>query len=325
MFFCLILMVCFVQTSFACTVETVNKIVSTIDPFREKSIQLNFTNAIESLSLCDENLFYAGKELGRSFDPFRVESTFIMSKVVIQEAGNINNELAYGLGLGLIGNLDLFRHNSTVYMLNAIIELARSNVGIAKEYALETMKKSDPFREQSNRELMKAVKILRELAQPPVLPPETPSSIWSFRSEDRVCKTIPGPWGYYYPCPKYTASIVDNRGNRLILTCSSNEYGINFRIRPSRELWNNIWSSTVESISFGTDKITQQMGLPYLINDDTAVHVEEPISEELLERLKADKVLNIKMRLNSGESSANLTYKLTGSNKAITTLMSYCQ
>ncbi|MES2768950.1 MAG: hypothetical protein V4596_07385 [Bdellovibrionota bacterium] len=65
--------------------------------------------------------------------------------------------------------------------------------------------------------------------------------------------------------------------------------------------------------------------MPYLINDDTAIYVEEPISEELLERLRADNILNIKMRLNSGESSANLTYKLAGSNKAITKLMSVCQ
>lgn len=315
---------CFSQVSSACTYQTIDSMISSIDPYRSDQVGISFEAAIENLSLCDENLDYAGRKLASTFDPYREESTQIMTKVILNTSAALRSEIVGGLGLGLINQIDMYRHNSTIYMLRTIIQLGTDHQEYAKQFALELLKKADPYREATNNELLKAVKTLRELAQSPVTP-ETPSSIWSFKSEDRTCKTMNGPWGEYYPCPKYTASVSDNKGNRLILTCRSNEAGINFRIRPSREFWNNIWNSTLETISFGTDKINQQMGVPYMVGDDQAIYVEEPISEELLMSLRADNVLNINMRLNSGESSAALTYRLAGSNQAISKLMSYCQ
>ncbi|MES2768951.1 MAG: hypothetical protein V4596_07390 [Bdellovibrionota bacterium] len=204
-----LLVMIFSPASEACTTQTINETVSTVDPYREHQVESNFDNALKNLSLCDENLFYAGKKLGKSFDPYREISTYVMSNVVIRNASTINNELAYGLGLGLINELDLYRHSSTIYMLRSIVQLAKVNTQNAKEYAIETLKKSDPYREKTNRELLKAVEILRELAKPSPTEPQAPTSIWSFRSEERTCKTIPGPWGDYYPCPKYTASVKD--------------------------------------------------------------------------------------------------------------------
>jgi hypothetical protein len=308
----------------ACSIQTIDAMVDPIDPYESFSAKKNLQAVLENLQLCDENLFYAGDKVAKKFDPFYTRSSLFMSDIVRSNSSGLSEELASGLGLGLIDGIDLFYNNSTIYMLEAILQLARDHSNNAKQFAIELLKKSDPYYKAINNELLKAVRTLRELANS-TSNPQLPSSIWSFRSEERTCKDISGPWGYYYPCPRYTASIADAKGNRLILSCRSNEHGINFRIRPSRELWNKVSNSEINTISFATNTINQQMGVPYMISEDGAIYVEESISEELLDRLRADKFLNIKMRLNSGESSAVLNYKLSGSNKAITKLMSYCQ
>jgi hypothetical protein len=241
--------------------------------------------------------------------------------IVVKRAPKLNNDLVHGLGLGLINRVDLY-YESTASILNAIVALGTSHNEYAKEFALSLLQKSDPYYENTDTQLKSAVASLRNAAN---APSGDSSEIWSFRSENKVCKTIPGQWGDYYPCPKYTASVSDQKGNRILLTCRSNEFGINFRIRPSRELWSQLANAKIEGLGFGTDKIHQWLGIPYLISEDFSLFAEEALSEELLNHLRSDKVLNITLRLNSGESNRSVRFNLSGSNKAIEKLLSYCR
>ncbi len=157
----------------------------------------------------------------------------------------------------------------------------------------------------------------------PVTP--TPGSYWAFRSQNEGCDFISGPWGRYELCPRYFASVSDNQGNRIVLSCKSENAGIEFRVSLGNNLWAQLASKTIQSLGFAVNGSAQALGIPYVIARDQTLLAEEVLAPEMLDRLRSGSKLNILIRANSGEFNQQLPFTLQGSNKAITQLLQVCQ
>lgn len=194
---------------------------------------------------------------------------------------------------------------------------------LAKEFAIELLKKKSvnyPNESQAIQHAVDRLKMTLDQGGSVV----SGSSIWAFHSKNQSCDYYNGPWGYYYPCLRYYTTVSDNLGNRLILTCKNNESGIQFRVKLGNNMNNQLYQSQIESVSFGTNKLSQSMGEVYYIGQDNSLYVTEPISDELLVHLKSDKSLKVNFRINSGEANIQLGFTLKGSNQAVSKLIQVC-
>jgi hypothetical protein len=307
----------------ACSYDTIQSIVSPINPY-EANASSQLQMAFETLSLCDENLSYAGQLCGHSFNPYEGRSTKLMSEVVQQESSKLPPDLIEGLGLAMISELNLYEYASTVYMLRAVLSLGKAAPQHAKRFALALLKEQNAYERASNEALLQAVRTLNSYSS--VKPPANGgSSIWAFRAQNQVCEYVRGPWGRYELCPSYYASVSDKYGNRIILACNSEHYGIEFRVGLGQELWSKVSSTSIQTMTFGTESLLQSMGVPYLINEDRTLLAEEALAPELLEELRRAKELKIGVRANSGEINHELQFTLKGSNVAIQQLLQACQ
>lgn len=311
-------------SALACTMETIEKITNEVDPYYGNKVAGSLDNAIRVLGLCDENLGQAGILLGRTFDPYYRNSTQEMSQTVTALATQLHPELRRGLSEGMIEKVDLY-YQTSKWIMRSVYDLAKADSSLAKPSALALMKKSDSYYRDTDSYLKSTVDNLIRLAQTHVVDPIPSGSIWSFRSENKVCKSYPGPWGKYYVCPQYSASVADMKGNRILLTCSSMQDGIEMQLRLASESWMQIEPSTVSGVAFGTNSIRQSMGIPFVLPEHRVLILEEVLSEEVLTALQRDKTLSLKVRSRSGEKELQLNVPLSGSNAAISKLRSVCQ
>lgn len=319
----ILLITLYINQSKACTMETINEIASKINPYNEDEVSTTLQSTLDVIQLCDENLFYAGTAIGQKFNPYYDTASLTMSRVISNQASAMDSEFSKGVALGIIAKVNLY-YDTTIYFLNAIISLGKTNPSSAKELAIELLKKSNSYYTTTNNQLLQAVDILKSYA--PVNHKNPGSQIWSFKSDNKTCRELRGPWrGAYYVCPQYYASVVDRKGNRITLTCNSEEYGIDLRARPSRELWNQIQNASIDGLNFGTNNINQWLGIPYLVTEDYTLLAESTLSEELLDGLRNDKFLELIFRLNSGEKELSMLFSLAGSNQAIKKLLEHCQ
>ncbi len=309
--------------SFACTYETIDLIVSKINPYETASVTASTRNALNTLKLCDENLEYAGRKIGGMFNSYETTSTAYMAQIVSSEAPLMSEDMSQGLGLGMIEKLNLYELSSSQWMMSSIYDLAKSHPALAKIFALELMKKSNPYEEEAEAYLQKTVAALTTLSS--VSPPVDGGSIWTFKSQSQTCTTYPGPWGTYYECPQYSASVSDLKGNRIVLTCQSQNAGIEMQIRMASVSVSQVNFASISGLSFGTDSLIQAMGIPYQIPQARTLIAEEVLSTELLNALRSDKNLRIGIRSQSGEKNFQMTFPLSGSNIAIQKLMQVCQ
>lgn len=330
--FCLtlILLLTLVGTAQACTSATIDAIVNPINPYETSLVGDQMATALDTLGLCDENLQYAGVRLGQKFNPYESTSTQIMSQIVVSKSPSILHEMNYGLALGMIAKLNLYELNSTVTMLNAIVSLGRSARENAKTYALELLKKQNAYEANANSYLLQAVRDLKNLAPQPVQPPPqvipvpVASPIWAFRSNNEACNGLTGPWGYYELCPRYYASVSDQFGNRIVLACKAENFGIEFRVTMSPSYWSRVANTNIETLAFGTSSTLQSLGAPYMIGPANTLMTQEPVAPEILNELRHANNLLINVRSNSGEVNTRLSFALKGSNIAIGQLLQYC-
>ncbi len=307
----------------ACSAERIESIANGIN-FYTSNVYEKIDQAIVSVtSLCDENLYDAGWVVGSKFYPYYQVNVENSSRVIIDRIALMSPEFARGLGLGLIDQLYLYYAASTKAMTAAIRALGSAYPVHAKEFALLLMEKKNEYYQESNYHIQKAIEVLTE-AYIGGGNSTSGSSIWAFHSRNQSCDSYVGPWGDYYPCLRYFTTVSDNVGNQLVLTCGQNEQGIQFRVLLSRNVLRQVAGSRINTLAFGSEKRMQSMGSVYFVRKDRALLVSEPLSEELLTRLRSDKTLFVNLRMNSGESGLSIKFKLNGSNKAISQLMNYC-
>lgn len=312
---------CFYSSAWACTYETINTITENIEAdYSTAAMQLE--QSLRTLNLCDENLYYAGNSIGSKFDPSYQNSTYRMSEVIIKYSTSMNSDLIRGLGIALIKGLELDYGNSSIYMLRSVLALGKAAPIHSKEFALNLLKVQDPDYANANNQLLATVEQLQQTIQNN--PEPVPGSYWSFRSQNESCDFISGPWGQYELCPRYFASVSDNRGNRIVLSCKSENAGIEFRFSVGNSLWSQIASKTIQSLGFAVNGSAQSLGIPYVIARDQTLLAEEVLAPEMLDKLRTGKNLSISLRANSGEFSQQLPFTLQGSNKAITRLLQVC-
>ena len=121
------------------------------------------------------------------------------------------------------------------------------------------------------------------------------------------------------------AAVSDIYGNRIQLTCNSEEAGISMQFRFAADAWSQINVSSVSGVVFGTNAIKQSMGIPYVIPQEQVLVLEDVVSTEVLQALRNDKALSIQVRSQSGEKNYLMKFSLSGSNIAIQNLLSVCQ
>jgi hypothetical protein len=310
--------------SMACTQERIQNITENIHFYNsDAAIQVDL--AIQNITeLCDENLFFAGLDIGEKFEPYHPVQVRAAANVISTRANQMPSEMIRGLGIGLIRKISIFNGDTTLILADAVAILGESQSIYAKEFALELLEKkhgSYPTESQYIQNAVDRLKLQMGNSPSPILG----SSIWAFHSQNQHCDYYSGPWGYYYPCQRYYTSVSDNFGNRLILNCGQEESGIQFRVKLGPNLRKQLYRSQIESVSFGTDKISQSMGAVYFIAQDNSIYVVEPISYELLSALRSDKRLRVNFRLNSGETNIQLDFTLKGSNRAVVQLSHACQ
>lgn len=307
----------------ACTPDTIRTIVGQIQTYQQRSVGNQLSAVLDNLALCDENLDLAGQLIGRSFTPYQDYATSVMSEIIQSRANQLPSELVRGLGLGIIYEIAMYQHNPTVYMLNAILALARAQPQYARLFALELLKKQTPYQVETNNQLLAAVGYLRNMTV--AAPPTGGSSIWAFRSQSESCEDVAGPWGRYELCPRYFASVSDAYGNRVVLACKSGNAGIEFRVALGSDLWRQAQSVRIQTLAFGTGSSMQSLGVPYVIARDRSLLAEEVLAPEILQQLRSASKLKIAIRANSGESQLSLNFTLAGSGKAIGSLLNVCR
>jgi hypothetical protein len=313
------------QWASACTEETLSDMTNNIRFYNDDApIQVDL--AIQNITqLCDENLYVAGYKIGDkfpSYEPVRVRRA---TMVLLQRLADMPPDMVRGLGLALIENIAIYYPDTTTSFANTVVDFGTKYTYLAKEFAIELLKKKNSSYPQENQIIQNAVDRLKIMIENGGSGATVPSSIWAFHSKNQSCDHYSGPWGYYYPCMRYYTSVSDQLGNRLILTCKNNESGIQFRVKLGNNMNNQLYNSHIESVSFGTNNFTQAMGEAYYIGQDNSLFVTEPISEELLTRLKSDKELRVNFRINSGEVNIRLAFNLKGSSKAVSKLIQVCK
>jgi hypothetical protein len=308
----------------ACETTTIDSIVDNIDPHQTSQVDQATAVALNAFTLCDENLNYAGAALGHSFDSHEQGSTYRMTTVIAQNAKSISPEIKEGLVPALIDELDLHDYYSTAYILQLIEILIDKNSSLARKAALQLLSTQDPHA-YSNNLLIATVTRLQKIAVQTPTPETGGSSIWAFRSRNTPCDDVTGPWGRYQLCPKYSASVADKYGNQIVLTCSSERYGIDFRVKFASSVWSKLSDANIETLAFGTNGTNQSMGVPYVIREDRALLASEPVSDEVMGKLLGANAADIYIRANSGEKNVGLRFTLKGSGKAIKKLMQYCE
>lgn len=316
----------FGATALACSMSTLNSITSPIDPYYDNRVGQQVESALSSLSLCDENSEYGARLIGLKFDPYYTFSTGYMVESILPKINNLSVESALGLGFSVINKIDLYYSQSTEWMTYLIVELAKSRPQNAKQFALALLAKQDSYYREANQFILNAVEKIQKIAFKVVQAPSYQvGSIWAFRSENETCDYYTTPWGRYSICPKYTASVSDQFGNRIILTCHSENFGIEFRLKLAGQSWANVAGENIQSLGFGSGQQVISLGVPYLVRQDKTLVAEEVLSPEMLWQLKSASKLEIKMRVNSGEKNVSLNFPLKGSNQAISRLLQYCQ
>lgn len=311
----------------ACTNETIDSITSKIDPYYQHKAGAALAQSLSALELCDENLFYAGARIGRKFDPYYKLATYDMASVVIKSAKSLPLDLNQGLGLALVQKVDLYYYNTAVYILKAISGLGAKAPQNAKQFALELLKRQDPYY-SSNEQLLQTVQELQKYAKQSggggSGGGSQQGSYWAFRSRSEDCGYEAGAWGQYELCPRYFASVSDTYGNRVVLTCKAPNAGIEFRVSFGNSVWTQLLGKQVQTLGFGTSGAIQSLGVPYVVNRDQTLLAEEVLAPEILDDLRRGNSLDILVRLDAGESNLNLKFTLNGSNKAISDLLQVC-
>ena len=317
----------------ACTYDSIQRISGTVNPYESSSVAAAYARAIDTLSLCDENQYFAGEALGKRFNSYEGYASQMMARTAQSRIRSMNPDFARGMALGIVDQVNVYERISTSWMVWAVVEIARVYRTAARELAFKLSAKDSSYEEDGTSYIRSGVASLIEIAKS-VNPPDNggggggnpPQSMWSFRSEQQTCVDYySGPWGTYYACPKYTASVADAKGNRLILNCSSQNAGIEFRVQLGREMARLLVGKELETFSFGTDKLQQIMGVPYFIQQANALYSGEVLAPEILDHLAADRRLVVGFRLNAGESNLSLNFSLGGSNAAIKQLKQVCQ
>jgi hypothetical protein len=317
----------------ACTTATIDSMIAPIDIYYQNRVAAQLDASLDTLGLCDENLSYAGAALAVKFDPYYPNAIGAMVAVISRQASSLPHELIAGLGAGLAKRVDLYYANSTYYMTNAIETLATYAPEYAKSFALALLSKQNPYNATANSYVLSTIKRLKTIAQPmqppppspgPVVPTPIASPIWGFRSNNETCNGVTGPWGYYELCPRYYASVSDQFGNRIVLACKSENFGVDFRVQLSQANWSKIASTRVQTLAFGTSSTLQSLGVPYMISQASTLLAQEPVAPEILNQLRSSNSLIINVRSNSGEVNTRLNFSLKGSNAAINQLLQYC-
>ena len=338
------------KVSQACTLATISTVTSTVNPDDQDTVTAQLKTALATLKLCTENQYEAGYVLGDRFNPFFSNATSGMSDLISTSAKSIPSELARGLGDGLIANVNLY-FSASQGMIKAIVDLAKAYPNLAKGFVPGLLKKSNVNFPSSNAFLKDAVATLTALsatATPPTPPAQPPqptrptqptqpapsnpssqpnfpeSSNWSFSSLNQTCKTYSTAWGVYSVCPQYAATVTDESGNRIVLTCSSNNYGIEMQVRLSTNIAMQIDFAQISGLSIGTNTIKQSLGLPYSIPQERVLIAGQTMTPEILKALKTDKGLVVSVR-SRGEPYFQLKFPLSGSNAAIQKLMQVCE
>lgn len=311
-----------------CTNATIDEIVSSINTYKEHSVGAQLQQVVESLELCDENLYYAGFQVGRTFNTYKELATYDMSNVVMNAAKSLPADFNQGLGLAMIQGINMYKYNATVYMLKAILSLGKNAPQNAKQFALELLKQQNVYQEATNQQLLSAVQLLQKYAKQSgggrSGGGSQQGSYWAFRSRTEDCGYEAGPWGQYELCPRYFASVSDSYGNRVVLTCKAPNAGIEFRVSFGNSMWTQLQGKQVQTLGFGTSGAIQSLGIPYIVNRDQTLLAEEVLAPEILGALRFGNGLDILVRMDSGESHLNLKFTLKGSNKAIGELLQVC-
>ncbi len=304
----------------ACESDTIDTIVSNIDPYRN-SAPSSVESALLSLSLCTENYKYAGLMLGRTIDAYR-DTTCDMSRKM-KEASDINEAFARGLALGMIESVDPYR-DTTYCLVDSIVGVVERFPNLGKEAALALGAVKDDSRgtiHRINRSIAKMVSIFRNknsLVEP--------SSSWIYKVEPRTCEEVFGPWDYsYYPCPDYYTYAADEKGTIIQLSCSpSEENGIYFEMKMSQDIIEDLERVNLQTISFGMDDDLQILGQPYLVDNYSTIIGELPLADNVITGIRQSNELQVQIRADRGERKFNYKFPLNGSNNAIKKLLKAC-
>jgi hypothetical protein len=322
-FLCLIALTFLPHISQACTAQTLMDMTDNIK-FYNNDVATQVDLTIKNITqLCDENLYLAGDQIGQKFVPYEPIRVKNAAAVLVQNLEKMPADMVRGLGLALIEKISLPYQETTATFANTVASFGLKHTYLAKEFAINLLKKKNVSYPEESQSIQYAVDRLMTVIDHGDSS-SIGSSIWAFHSSNQSCNYYSGPWGYYYPCPRFYSTVSDNLGNRLILTCKSNESGIQFRVKLGRNVANQLYQAQIESVSFGTNNLSQSMGEVYYIGQDNSLYVTEPISDELLIHLKSDKSLKVNFRINSGEANIQLGFTLKGSNQAISKLIQAC-
>lgn len=310
------------QASFACNDSKISSYTRMIDPASSNSIQY-FNVALRALSQCEDRGFAAGLNLGMRVDPYYSTSSW-MAKSIIENVDSFPSDFAKGLSFGLIVKVNLGLTN-TIDLLHTIGYLGRQSPNDAESIAENLMIKFNSSYE-INDVLIRMVEFLNKVAEQYKNDESDSdsgmSSYWTFKEYQIQCqKNNRHSWNR---CFRFTASTVDDLGNEISFTCSTEQSSVSLRIHFADSSWRKIKNNRVKMFGIGTSNGIQNLSYPNIDSQLKTFESYQTIAEDILSDLMRLNETMFRVNFQNG-SSYEFEVGLSGSSRAIQQLKNRCQ